>query len=400
MKILILLIKRYLYSNNDPKLRSLLRISFVCIAASATILALVFSIIKGFEHVTHQKLKGIHADILVAVQFDQTDLDKARKVLNYRFPLLSWTPRSSTFVMLYNPTNKIQSTAQLNGIHPVREVKISNLKKYVSDLSLESLTSGIIIGKKCAENLHVKRGDKLILLYPDYQSYKRHSIKLHEYECTIVGTFCSGIQEFDTSVLFCSLDYFAELFPDIGIQELAFSVPDSCSIEQVKKDLQRYFKVPVMSWKDLYPSLIAALTLEKYAMTLLLSFIMFIALLNTVALLFLLIRQKQVDIALLRALGLSSSRITLLFFIMGLIITAVATAVGLLVAWGAGTVLQQYPLITLPDSYIVQTIPIQLDIFTFITIFFLSLTLSAMIVWYASRKATESLITDVLRTEG
>ena len=74
----------------------------------------------------------------------------------------------------------------------------------------------------------------------------------------------------------------------------------------VIQKLRHRLGLDVYSWKDLYPSLVASLKLEKYVSFFILALILLVASMNIISLLFMQITQKRPTIALLQAMGMST----------------------------------------------------------------------------------------------
>ena len=74
---------------------------------------------------------------------------------------------------------------------------------------------------------------------------------------------------------------------------------DRSKEKQVVESLKKRLDLEVMSWKDLYSSLVSALILEKYAILFILALVALVASLNIISLLFMYVTQKRTDIAIL-----------------------------------------------------------------------------------------------------
>src|SRR5207302_1389175 len=150
---------------------------------------------------------------------------------------------------------------------------------------------------------------------------------------------------------------------------------------------------------DLYPALISALKLEKYALILILLLITMVASMNIIALLFMQITQKRPDIAILYAMGMRPKQIVSIFMLMGMLIASIASASGIFLAWIASLLLERYPFIELPDVYYVTHLPANMDWSLAITVFITIMLLNFMATWYTARRTQHIKIADVLRYE-
>ena len=155
----------------------------------------------------------------------------------------------------------------------------------------------------------------------------------------------------------------------------------------------------MVSWEELYPSLVAALALEKYVLMLILSLITLVASMNMVSLLSMYIHQKLKIFALCIVMGMSTARSSALIIIMGMLIASSASFIGLFAAYLAGIFLQNYPLIKLPDAYYVTELPVELDLNVFLFIGLATLFISFIASWIPARKISMLPISDILRSE-
>ena len=155
----------------------------------------------------------------------------------------------------------------------------------------------------------------------------------------------------------------------------------------------------VYSWQELYPALVSALKLEKYAMGLILALIMLVASMNIISLLFMQITQKRGDIAILQAMGMSHAAIESIFIGIGMTISAAASAIGVLIALILGFFIHRYPLIELPDVYYVTHLPVEFDASICFSVFALILIMSFCATIFSARSTRKINISNVLRFE-
>ena len=110
--------------------------------------------------------------------------------------------------------------------------------------------------------------------------------------------------------------------------------------------MKNRFHLDVFTWKELYPALVAALKLEKYAMFFIFALITLVASMNIISLIFMQIIQKRPDIAIYQALGMHNRTIINLFRLMGIGLATIAAIAGLFAAFIAGLLLEKYPFIS------------------------------------------------------
>jgi lipoprotein-releasing system permease protein len=383
---------RYLKrSSTHTSFSTMITICVASIGLGSFALALIISIMHGFEKATHEKLQSIHPQITMRSKEGFLNATAIGAVMRAEFPeIVAWSASSNRQVMIQNAHNGIITPGVfLTGVDPLHAARVVPLDQKIivppNNPSLHTLLSnpGIIIGKQMAKELDVAVGEMLNVLYPsDEPDTQTFSMRFQCTPTVLLGIIETGIEELDAAHVITSLEFFSELFPDSGIDTIAMRLMKDADERTVIAKLIQRTGTDVSSWKDLYPALLAALKLQKYAMFLILLLIIVVASTTIVSLLFMYIAHKQHDIALLKSLGCSQKNIHALFLIIGIIITAFGSSIGLFCAGVVGYVLQRYPCITLPDAYYVSSLPITLEwrLYGILFILIMSISLSASIL--------------------
>ncbi|MBA3953688.1 ABC transporter permease, partial [Candidatus Dependentiae bacterium] len=328
----LLLATRFIRSSSNEKSLSLMiRVCFISILVATFALTLVAAIMNGFEKATHAKLKSIHADGTLTSRGHALDYSKLSQVLKQEFKDSILAASPVAFGQLLIKATTKHATPQLialKGIDATLEAQVSTLHTMLLHSKptwISSFSShGLVIGNELAQQLGVTLGDTVILLLPEDDQVESTKITLSTKEATITNIFKTGINEFDEHVAYCSLDFFKQLF-NTGITQVNLALADHKNENLVLQALTKRLGLEAYSWKDLYPALVSALTLEKYAMWVILTLVTIVASMNIVALLFMYITQKQRDIAILKAMGMHRSSLQLVFIILGMGITLTAT---------------------------------------------------------------------------
>jgi len=126
------------------------------------------------------------------------------------------------------------------------------------------------------------------------------------------------------------------------------------------------------------------LSSEKWAVFLILSFIMVIGIFNILGTLTMLVIEKKKDIIILKNLGAGFAMVKKIFFMEGLLITLVGVVGGLL-AGGIICFLQQhFHLIKLgnADSFVVEAYPVQMQVTDFVSVFLVVFCIGALASYF------------------
>ena len=403
--IIYLLASRYLWnSKKEHTICAMMLIAGMSIFIGAFSLALVTAIMNGFEYCVHEKMQNIHPQATIYSYRDPIAVDAVQEVISTEFPeIVAMSPQAIGHVLVSGINEEDMPTvAMLKGINPDKETlvsaigsKLSNSSQFAEDL----YNNKIIIGKELARQLDLAPGDRISLLYIEPPEGTQRKVIFEHTDAIIGNTFETGIDEYDSGVIYCSFSFFEKIFPHLGITHIGLSCKSTVTTHTVKK-LQQRLGLEVRTWQELYPALVSALMLEKYAMFFILSLITLVASMNIIALIFMLISYKKSDIALLRALGMQSTHIQYLFIMIGVGLSCIASSCGIIGAWIASLLLEQYPFIQLPDAYYVSHLPSRMTLFIGVTVFILVLLISLIASWFATRRIKSINISHVLRFEG
>jgi lipoprotein-releasing system permease protein len=368
MSISRLLAWRFLRSAQQEKNISLMvKVCFLSIFVGTFSLTLILAIANGFEKATHDKLQGVHSDIIIQAGGRELDYTKMSTIFMQEFAsdICAFSPLSNAPALIQNSELNSTTLVDIKGIDPVSEPRVTKLGSMITrslqpGADWEHLLQGntLFVGELLAEQLALKIGDTVTVLIQPHEIHG-NKITLARHEATVVALFKTGINEYDEHMAFCSLAYFEELF-ETGITQITAKLTDKTKEKTVIAALKRRFNLDVYSWKDLYPALVSALALEKYAMMLILTLIALIASMNIISLLFMYVTQKQKDIALLKAMGIANATLRYIFILVGMTITLAATVTGIVCAAGADYLLRTYPLLQLPDVYYASHLPSEL----------------------------------------
>ena len=156
----------------------------------------------------------------------------------------------------------------------------------------------------------------------------------------------------------------------------------------------------VTTWMEMNKSLFSALKLEKKLMFFTITLIIFVAALNIIATLIIIVMEKTRDIGILKAMGSTSGSIMQVFFFQGAIIgvfgTLLGTGLGLAWCWLANT----FELIKVPvDIYQIAYVPFRIEILDLMMIIGVALAISFFSTLFPSRRAARVDPTNALKYE-
>ena len=410
MKInhLVFFARRYLLgTKQETAVNTMVKICFIGTAIGAFSLALVISIMQGFEKTTHERLQSINAQIIMGTNDQILDYQKIAPVLSSEFSqtVKAFNPCCTQNIILQDPETDQPTALMIKGIDPQKEPHVTVFsKKILAPEDHSSLTNllkdnHIIIGQKLAQQFDFVVGSDLKLLFVPDEISSSKKISLDQKDAIVGGIFQTGIDEYDTSTMICSLSFLQEIFPNSDVSTIEMKLYPNVDEKKIISKLKQRFNVEVYSWKSMYPALVAALKLEKYAMFFILILITLVASMNMISLLFMLITHKQGDIAILRAMGMSEKNIANIFILVGMAITLFSSLFGLAGAFAVSLFLKNYPFITLPDIYHTTHLPIAIEWPIFVFVFIVVMIVGLLSSWIPSKKARKISIASILSFE-
>ncbi len=147
--------------------------------------------------------------------------------------------------------------------------------------------------------------------------------------------------------------------------------------------------VQVKTWKEINRPLFLALRLEKIVMFVTISLIIFVAALNLISSLSMLIMEKRPGVGVLRTLGATDRTILTIFMAVGLLIGLGGTLLGDLLGLGVSFSANRWQLVPLPsDIYFIRYLPFAVNRADVIGVNLVAVALSVLATWYPARMAS------------
>jgi lipoprotein-releasing system permease protein len=251
--------------------------------------------------------------------------------------------------------------------------------------------------------MSVRIGDTLRVFYP-LGHLTPFGMTTAEKSFRVAAVFESGLWDYDANWAYTSIEAARRLFsfPPGSASVLQFKTADIEDVRSVAEAVQAAAGpgFTTTTWIDLNKPLFSALKLEKLVLFLTISLIVFVASLNIVTTLIMMVMEKQRDIAILTAMGATSRTVMYVFMLQGLIIGLVGTTIGATLGIAACWVMDTYRLIQLQaEVYSIPYVPFHLKLWDIALVSGTALLISFLATLYPARNASRLDPVEILRYE-
>lgn len=412
---------RYLRAKRRQAVISVITlISIIGVAAGVASLIIALSINAGFQRDLQNQLLGAQSH----VQLQRTANDGISDWRN----LMARVEKSPHVVAaapaLYDQVlasrGSRASGMELKGVVPEYENRVSDLLKTVQigsalplnpqvpchEMTLDCTTLQeplpIVLGKDLAETIGAAVGSSVLVTSPQGELTPFGLVPKYE-RFKVVGIFNSGFYNYDSAWGIIRLAD-AQRLVGLGdvISVIGFRIDDLYKAEQVGQDLENAAGAGFAStnWMETNRALFRALRLERVVTFLTIGLIVFVAALNILISLIMMVMEKTKDIAVLLSMGARRAQVRGIFVLQGVLIGLVGTALGLIFGYSISLAGAKYHFIHLsPEVYSIDHLPFAPRFLDGIQVALAALLISFVATIYPSWSATRVLPAEALRYE-
>src|SRR5271169_3363818 len=307
--------------------------SFVGIMLGVATLIIVMAVMNGFRQELLQKILGLNGHLLIQpLESPLTDwqalAERISKVPGIRLA----APIVEGQALASSPFNA--SGVLVRGIRAGDLARLSSIAKNIKQGTLDGFDEGqgIAVGSRLAEQLSVRAGDNLTLVAPRGAVTPMGTTpRIKPYK--IAAVFEIGMSEYDAAFVFMPLPEAQAYFNragDVTAIEVYTDAPDR--IDSYREAISEAAQRPIymIDWRQRNATFFNALQVERNVMFLILTLIVLVAALNIVSGLIMLVKDKGLDIAILRTMGATRGAVMRIFFLAGASIGVLGTIGGLL----------------------------------------------------------------------
>ena len=429
MKFELFIAGRYLRAKRRQAMIGVITaISIIGVAAGVASLVVALAITNGFRQDLQDRLLGAssHVQLMRAAGDGIKDWRALLDRLEHQPHVVAASPAIYDQVMISRGARATGAIAK--GVVPQYERKVSELLGFVKNGSAAPLEPAapeavpspvasppkdspddaprtlppIILGKEMADYLDAGVGSIVLItspqgeltpfgLVPKYQRFK------------VAGIFNSGFYDYDKTWAFIRLAD-AQQLESLGdlISVIEFKVDDIDRAAEIGDALKATAGAgfDVTNWMEQNHALFRALRLERRVTFITIGLIVFVAALNILISLIMMVMEKTRDIAVLMSMGARKAQVRRIFIAQGMLIGLIGTALGLVVGYALSWAGGHYRFISLSaEVYSIDYVPFAARAMDGVIVAAVSIGISFLATIYPSSSAARILPAEALRYE-
>lgn len=389
MKLILFIAKRYLLAKKSHNAINIITlVSIVGVAVGTMALVIVLSVFNGFEKLIISLFNTFNPDLEISLKHGKTfNIEE--------FPLEDL--KNIPGVVMYSEV--LEETALLTYKERQHLVKIRGVDEAykqvtgVDTMMVEGeflLSHGdrdyLILGQGVAHVLNANINDYLNPLTV-YLPRRGPTVAMHPAQAfNATSNFASGVfglqSEYDMEYVFAPISLMRYLLDyENHVSAIVVSADPDYNINRVQRQIAQLtgdeynIKNRLQQQEFLYK----VMRSEKFAIFLILSFVLLIATFNVIGSLTMLVIEKKKDIAVLWSMGARKELIRKIFFAEGMLISTTGAVLGLFLGWLVCFLQIQFELVTIQaaGTYIIDAYPVHMKwldfLYIFLTVIFIGL---------------------------
>jgi lipoprotein-releasing system permease protein len=420
-----LLALRYLRARRREGFISVISLfSFLGIALGVATLIVVMSVFNGFHAELLDKILGFsgHASVYSQDQNPITDYKAVQERLS-KVPgvtrVISLTEGQAMVSSLKNATGALVRGVSEEDVVKLPSVNNENLRTAITIPGTQDEKSsfkgfdkagGVAIGEGMARRHQLGLGSPVTLIAPNGpDTVIGNTPRIRDY--IVVAIFKMGMSDYDDGVVYMPITEAQDFFStDDGATGLEIMVDDPDAVKGKVAALLDAAgpDLTIQTWQDRNVAFFNALAVERNVVIMVVSLVVLVAALNIISGLFMLVKDKGSNIAILRTMGATKGAIMRIFFITGAAIGTIGTLVGLIlgliVCANANNIRNAIQWLSgvdpfNPELYYLAQLPAKVDFVQTFWIVVMALLISYLATLYPSWKAAKLDPVEALRYE-
>ena len=376
--------------------------SFFGICIGVATLIITMSVMNGFRYELENRIIGFNGHIYI------NNYEKYFEDISQDFSSIN----EIEFIDA-NITDQvlISANAETRGII-LKSFNSENIDHYnfknKKDDSNKFMLDEIYLGSKLAERLNVEIGSQ-IKLYTSSSINSPFGQLPKSRLINVGGYFDTGMSEYDGNYAFLNLEEMQKIYGvnnrvsaiEIHLKDSSFTDRINNQVNEIIKEKELFYS---RDWKQVNAFFFETLSIERNVMFIILSLIIIVAAFNVITCLFILVKNKANEIAILKTIGTPDISILRIFIIIGSLIgvagSLIGSLIGIIITLNLENIRQilnnLFNLNLFPSQfYFIDKIPTIIDYNQIFFIFVFSIIISLLATIYPSRVASKMKIKDI-----
>jgi len=402
MNFSLYIAKRYLFSRKSRNAINIISaISILGVATGTAALIIVLSVFNGFDGLLKKLYSSFDPDIKITSEKSKTFVPDTQYLKDLE---------SLYFVDAYSLTIEENALLEYDDQQIIASMKgVDSNFSYVTGLdtmlidgefTLEYYDSPVaILGRAIAGRLNI--GLDMLMPMKIHIPSRTAEVKgnFQDVQSIIntgniypIGVF-SIQQDYDEKYIIVPLKFAQNILEyNNNISAIEVKINNTENLSKVKTQIKNIFgeSFKVADRQEQHEFLYKVLKSEKWAIFMIMVFIVLIASFNIVGSLTMLIIDKKKDISILQSLGAETKTVRRVFFMQGMFISLIGTLTGLLLGGIICYIQQTYDIISLGKggSYIINAYPVLMKGLDFIAVFGAVMLIGFLASWFPVKYLT------------
>ncbi len=376
--------------------------SFFGICIGVATLIITMSVMNGFRYELENRIIGFNGHIYI------NNYEKYFEDISQNFSSIDeieFIDSNITDQVLISANSETRGII-LKSFNPdnIDHYKFKNKKNNSNEFMLDA----IYLGSKLADRLNVEIGSQ-IKLYTSSSVNSPFGTLPKSRLINVGGYFDTGMSEYDSNYAFLNLKEMQKIYGvnnrisaiEIHLKNSSYTDKISNQVNEIIKEEELFYS---RDWKQVNAFFFETLSIERNVMFIILSLIIIVAAFNVITCLFILVKNKSNEIAILKTIGTSDFSILRIFIIIGSLIgvagSLIGSLLGIIITLNLENIRQTlnnlFNLNLFPSQfYFIDKIPTIIDYNQIFLIFVFSIIISLLATIYPSRVASKMKIKDI-----
>jgi lipoprotein-releasing system permease protein len=386
---------RYAWSSGNHRFASFIALlSMLGIMLGVAALIVVISVMNGLEGTLKDRILSVVPHAVVTQKDEVIDKNYPINEITENPLVLNIMPQVSAEVIVQGPSEV--AGVNIYGIDPAQYPKYDLIRSSVGSKvfnKLEPRSYEVIIGEALSQKLGVGEGEKLRIIVPSNIRYTPMGRVPVSRLLTVSHVYSIGVGDVESTTILANIEDVRKL---AGIQKNKISgfrvwLTEPYAIgEFISKTKAKDDSLVINDWRIQKGDFFRSVAMEKLMMSIMLALIILVAVFNMLSALVMVVTSKISEIAIMRTMGISSTKIMLIFVVegalSGLLGSIFGTILGLLAVKNIDALLSVLGL----NFYLVaggSSLPYQIEYPQIFLIVLGTIILSFMITIYPSLRA-------------